>query len=340
MHIIFEREKALLSLGEKTWKINYINDNEIILTYEHSDILVNLYSVAQDDESKNMFLRSLMYYLVNDKEEVKEEWLGNSIRIIHTFSCTSALVFFTLLQLGSRDNIFNGLKTLMDESDRTKREHITLVSFLDDLASYKNNYFDIELISFLLTFSKRQPNSFSHDFNSLVDRLKLSLANYGYDEIKKNILGINVEINKDKEQLLTLFSKYGFDQKYEGFLNEIDEFINLNNNYISSGMIGNLRSFMEGLLTDLAKRIASRNKEDIPKNEKLGYMGNIRNYLKNKLELSDNDNKLINSYIDVLHIEGGHSFTSEIEYFRLSKNIGIEISLFILSKAKNLNLLD
>jgi hypothetical protein len=33
-----------------------------------------------------------------------------------------------------------------------------------------------------------------------------------------------------------------------------------------------------------------------------------------------------------LHEEGGHSFVSEKEYFRLSRNIAIEIALFVLSK--------
>jgi hypothetical protein len=47
----------------------------------------------------------------------------------------------------------------------------------------------------------------------------------------------------------------------------------------------------------------------------------------------------MNKYVDILHSEGGHSFTSNVEYFRLAKNIGIEISLFLLSKARNLKLL-
>jgi hypothetical protein len=104
-------------------------------------------------------------------------------------------------------------------------------------------------------------------------------------------------------------------------------------------MVGNMRSFIEELVTDLARKIAANSNEEIPKIKDMSAMGCNRNYLKIKLELSDNDNQLINKYIDVLHTEGGHSFISNVEYFRLAKNIGIEISLFLISKANNLNLL-
>jgi hypothetical protein len=167
----------------------------------------------------------------------------------------------------------------------------------------------------------------------------LDLANLGYEEVKKSILNVNIEINRDKEKLISIFSNNGFDQKYEKLLKEIDDYINTNSTIVTSGMIGNMRSFMEDLLTDLARKIAANNNEQIPEEEK-SHMGNIRKYLKSKLELSDNDNHLINKYIDVLHSEGGHSFMANVEYFRLAKNIGIEIGLFLLSKTNNLNLLN
>ena len=173
----------------------------------------------------------------------------------------------------------------------------------------------------------------------MVASVKLDLANLGYEEIKESILNVNIEINRDKEKLITIFSNNGFDQKYKKLLNEIDEYINTNSAIVTSGMIGNMRSFMEDLVTDLARKIAANNNEQIPENKDMGHMGNIRNYLRSKLELSNNDNQLINKYIEILHSEGGHSFMANIEYFRLAKNIGIEIGLFLLSRANNLNLL-
>ena len=97
-------------------------------------------------------------------------------------------------------------------------------------------------------------------------------------------------------------------------------------------MISNLRTFMGNLLKDVAGRIAQKESETIPTIQGCGEMGNIRGYLKIKLNLSAKDDKFIDSFVDILHSEGGHAFMSEKEYFRLARNIAIEISLFILSK--------
>ena len=97
-------------------------------------------------------------------------------------------------------------------------------------------------------------------------------------------------------------------------------------------MIGNLRIFMADIFKDIARRISTKLEEEIPKIPNRAEMGNIRVYLKGKINLSDNEDKFINSFIDILHTEGGHSFTSEKIYFRLARNIAIEIALLVLSK--------
>jgi hypothetical protein len=86
------------------------------------------------------------------------------------------------------------------------------------------------------------------------------------------------------------------------------------------------------LFTDIAKKVSEANNEEIPKLPNHGEIGNARSYLKQNLELTDKDNKFIDSFLDTLHNESGHSFLSEKEYFRLARNIAIEILLFILSK--------
>ena len=44
----------------------------------------------------------------------------------------------------------------------------------------------------------------------------------------------------------------------------------------------------------------------------------------------------INQFINILHNEGGHDFISEKEYFRLARNIAVEIDLLLLSKYERL----
>jgi len=336
INLIFEREKILLKTKGKTWDIDKNSDSII---YEHSDTLVNLYTNLQSYELKEKFILNLFYFFMNEEEMLNKEWINDNEYEIISFSSISALVFYTLLQLGFQDKIIKQIMSLTDSCKVKYWTNVTLSYFLYDLVSTGKNYYNLELFTTLLYFTKNQYSNFCQSYCDLLSDLQIKLTNVGYEEIKKNISGVNIEINRDKEKLITIFSNNNFNEKYEHLLQEIDEYINTNSTIVTSGMVGNMRSFMEDLVIDLARKIASNNNEQIPENTDKGHIGNIRDYLKNKLELSDKDNQLINKYIEVLHSEGGHSFISNVEYFRLAKNIGIEIGLFLLSKASNLNLL-
>jgi len=336
INLIFDRENILLKTKGKTW---YINKNDDSIIYEHSDTLVNLYTNLQDDELKEVFLDYLSDKFREDKEEVYVTQIDRNNYEIDSFSSSGALVFYTLLQLGFKDKLIEYIINRNNFCLNYNCTNVTLCKFLYDLTYTKKNYCDFELSTILLYFSKNQINKYGSSYYKILSELQIYFANIGYEEIKRSISGVNIEINRDKEKLITIFSNNNFDEKYERLLQEIDEYINTNSTIVTSGMIGNMRSFMEDLVTDLARKIAAKNNEQIPENTDKGHMGNIRDYLKTKLELSDKDNQLINKYIEVLHSEGGHSFTSNVEYFRLAKNIGIEIGLFLLTKASKLDLL-
>jgi len=336
IQIVLEREKMLLSNNEKTWLIDSENNNQII--YEHADTLINIFSGLQDEEQKTVFRNRLIEFFIYDREITKTTPININDCEILLFSSVNALIFYTFYKLGLIKELTYCLSKRIDYCRISDYSNVTLVYFLFDLP-VTVKYFNIELITPLLNFIKCQPKGKCSSYDNILLKLQYTFVNTGYTEVKESILGVNIEINKDKEKLVTMFSNYSFDQKYESFLKEIDEYINTNSNIVASGMIGNMRSFMEDLITDIARKIAINSNEEIPENDNMGPMGNFRSYLKTKMELSDKDNQLINKYIDVLHSEGGHSFTSNIEYFRLAKNIGIEISLFLLSKIKNLNLI-
>lgn len=61
---------------------------------------------------------------------------------------------------------------------------------------------------------------------------------------------------------------------------------------------------------------------------------NSLDYTKINLGLSPVDEKLIDSFISILYAEGKHAFLSEKRYFIFTKNMGIEISYFLLSRLK------
>jgi hypothetical protein len=337
IEIVFEREKILLTNKKIPWSVQGSNNNTILI-YETANTLINLYESLSDFELKNIFIDYLSKSFIEDNEVVFA-YENNFSSDVQSFSSTAALTFFVLLALGFKDKLIDAIKVRQGEPTEFSDTNITLMSFLLDLSKLNDRFLDLDIVPMLLDFIQRQVPRFTPYDDKLKNQLLLSLTNIGYEKVKENILNINIEINKDKEKLISIFSSYGFDNKYAVLLQEIDDYINTNSAIVSSGMIGNMRSFMEDLITDLARKISANFNEQIPEGEKSGPMGNNRNYLKMKLELSKNDNDLINKYVDILHSEGGHSFTSNVEYFRLAKNIGIEISLFLLSKANNLKAL-
>lgn len=153
-----------------------------------------------------------------------------------------------------------------------------------------------------------------------------------YDILKTQLETFNEELNIHKEQIIGIILKYGFPLEMEKFLLEIDELPELSNwQSVNSGMIGNLRSFFEALVKSIAEKIFTKTGEEYPKDSSKSELGNKRAYIKKHLILSDNDDKLITSFVSILHQEGGHAFTSQKRYFVMTKNIGIEIAYFLLS---------
>ena len=331
INIIFEKEVDDLSNFKLTYMLKKKNEDYYI-KYEHSDTLIEIYSDIQSNEDmKNEFIKTLEKYV----EESNDGTIWKSGKG-YSYISLSSLCFYTLIRLGLNKNAINSLK------NRGKKAGVisgNIFQLFYCIFNEKETYFkDLKEINELIEILKElnwcdRYNINERDDAKMYKNSALSiLRSSAYNIVKRSIKKINIEINKDKKEVETIIKYLNFDNKYNRLLGEIDKFINTESEILSSGMIGNLRSFMEDLLTDIAKKIASVKNEEIPKYENLGHMGNIRTYLKINLELSDNDNSLINKFIDVLHNNGGHSFVSNKDYFRLSKNIAIEISLLLLSK--------
>jgi hypothetical protein len=322
MNIIIEKEFDERKRVVSTYCSHRMEGNGVIV-YEHSDTLMTLFSTIQtDSELKEVFIAML--------ETGVQNAIDIEIRIadINTNASIMSLCFYTLVRLGFTERALDALEKRKDEAG----DIFYLISIImqEDFI-----FFNDKEIFRLLTIIRELPSS-TWNPRPRADSLKqylISILNKSsYDIIKRKLKGVNIEINQDKNKVGEMLTSFGLDPKYDKLLGVIDQFIYSDNEIITAGMIGNLRSFMENLFTDLAKKIAISENEEIPKYEGLKEMGCIRKYLKTKLELSDNDHRFINAFICILHSEGGHSFISNKEYFRLTKNIGIEIVLLLLYK--------
>lgn len=257
----------------------------------------------------------------------------------------ASLAFYFMLKTGRNDVIVRALEAKMKESmyldtytDSGETIEFEAYKCIDEVEGLFNDvlifmhvepvYFDEVLLDMLIAIvdcNFPKPLNIKEEFENKIITLK-------YNRLKNLLETFNEELNIHKEQVIGIISKYGFPLEMENFLLEIDELPELSNwRSVNSGMIGNLRSFFEALVKSIAEKILAKTGEEYSKDSSKGELGNKRAYIKKNLMLSDNDDKLITSFVNILHQEGGHAFTSEKRYFVMTKNIGIEIAYFLLS---------
>ena len=310
LKIVFDKEEDDLEKDGHTYYHKGTRAKDI--TYPNSEILIELFSGLGNDTLKSYFIDFIEKSIITTNEV-----LSGTGRIIGI----SVLCFYVLIKLGYIDGAIESL-------NRRKKTWIGIYYLLTEIIDL--NYFNsIQLKE----ISKKIESEKGNSFHQIYRNLQSNLVQARFEIFKSKIRKINVEINQDKKAVTEKIDLFGLSSNYNELLSCIDNFILTDTSkVVNAGMISNLITFIADLFRDIAKRIVEIEHEAIPKIEGRAEMGNIRGYLKIKLELSDTDNKFIDSFVDVLHQEGGHSFMSEKEYFRLSKNIAIEIALFVLSK--------
>jgi hypothetical protein len=333
LEIIFDKEKTDLKTCDTIITEARKRETDFFVTsylknYSNSDRLKNFYYYLDNEEDKLSFIRRLEKEIIDsDEDEIKFDKVQSSL-YRKTFNGLSKLCFYTLLQLGFTDE---ALETFINRKKRCYGLFTLLMNI--DLEDY---FTTGQLNKLYSKVNQWNPENIVTK-NLLLNNIKNSRLKRFDQKIKYR----NIEINQDKKAVTEKITLLGFDEKYNTLLVEIDDFLNDEKHHsINSGMISNLRAFMCDLMTDIAKKISAEKNEEIPKIPNHQEIGNARKYLKLNLALTNEDDKFIDSFVDILHNEGGHAFLSEKEYFRLARNIAIEISLFVLSKYEKITLLE
>jgi hypothetical protein len=318
--IIFDIERNNYSSDRFSYikRIESPDSNNFHLEWETHTTLKKLFNnIEKDPKSREIFIDVLKKELLNS-------------------SRASSLAFYFLLKIGKNLDI---ILTIDKRIDLIK---INLYDvYINDLFKdiqkfmhYEPVYFDDGTLVFLKALNERV-GSTSYNPQYEFDR---EINSIRYNRLKNELEGGNEEINIHKEQVIDMSSKFGFPSELGRFLLEIDKASELPDwESINSGMISNLRAFFEDLTKNIAATVKQITNKEYPKDSKKGEMGNLRHYIKDNLKLSDYDDKLVDAFVEILHKEGGHAFLSEKRYFLLTKNIGIEIAYFLLSKLKDLS---
>jgi hypothetical protein len=316
LEIVFEKEKQDQWDGHPTFIVSNIK-GKYNINYPHAETLIQLYLPVRTNQRQKALLVEAL------KKEVKDSEILFWTKF-KTYVGTAPLCFYTLVKIGYVTEAIASLK---------KRKEGCEGLFHLILQILPMNFFDTTQLKDILSKAKQNDNTEFWGSPTNAAELIKKIVNLRYEIFSKKIREINVEINQDKKIVNEKITYLGFDPSYNELLNGIDGFLDTDTEkFINAGMISNLRNFTADLLKDIAHKIAEKEHEKIIVNKSLSEMGNIRKYLKKKLNLSDKENKFVDSFVDILHAEGGHSFMSEKEYFRLARNIAIEIVLFILSK--------
>jgi len=315
LEVIFQRELFELKTRET---FNPEMDNR----YPHLDYLIKIYlDIENNDDLKHPFISYIFPKLHESKEYFRDR--------IHTPYSICRLSFVFLLQIDSYENAIRGLKI---RADRNMGYH-SIIDFIPALFKYYNPKFSsVQLQTLNKLVTNHRPGS---SVRGISKALK-AIHDKRFNILKDKIDFQNIEINRDKQEVIKKIDKIGINDDINKFFYDLEDYIISGKPQDYAGKIAVFRNVMCDFYIDLAKIISNIAGEQIPDyshiNKSMQEIGKSKYYIKDKLELTDNEHKFINAFVSILQEEGGHSFGSEKEYLRLSKNIAIEIILFILTK--------
>ncbi len=312
---VFEKEMLDLQLGNILWRIKLLQGKKFI-DYPNSDTLTDIFAtVHKDDQLSKSFLDLMQNRVEWDQENEPSPGICLTV---------SALCFYTLIKLG-----FSGLAL---ESFITRLQSSNcILRIISDLLQEDVRHFDSLQLALLHEGLKRM--EVSSNLEKERATIISNLVTKRYELLKKQIRNINVEINYDKKTVIEKIAIFDFDQKYIQFLQELDLFITQETaDIIEFTMIEKFRVFMEGFIHELAARLSGILKTPLVQEKGEDRTMAALEYLNLYLGLSERDNIFICSFIDLLHAEGGQVFLSSRDFFRLIRNIAIEIALLLVKK--------
>ena len=290
--------------------------DEIKLDYETLDVMLMLYdNIRLNEENQELFIEKISSYIGKGE-------MGTSLSIE------------ILIKIGKIDNVITLL--LNATNKKVLMQFYECVSIIDKLLYFEYYLFSVDDLKNLKVIFKKYYNVIVHEAYSavppiqkVIDRITLLL----YEHTKK-VLGLktNFEINYDREKVKEKINEFNFDPNLAIALDEIDEYYHRKalNEFEYSMAIAPLREFFNTLIENICKKIYEKTKEKYPTSENT-KIANLRVYMKTHLELQK-EHQLINKLIDMINYTGSHSLISEREYFRLTKNVSIEMALLLLTK--------
>ena len=303
-------------------------NEELTKDTDNSFHLLIQYYHSLDDLGKTIFEDIVVNYNISDTIEIDGD--GNIIIDWYSTLCVKTVLYIwkikEFINIQSDKNTILWYKLLSDID-----EILWLIEWED-----KNLYGD--KLKYIL--GKLNPYFYYDRQKQIIfDYIKginKKLLDWKIWNIKVKVNQVDVEIESDQNKVIELIEEFWFDPQLNKFLTDLrNKNIAEEDELQFAWTIGTFRDFFGRVIIEIAQKIAEFSSEIIPEYEWITSPISIaRKYIQDKWSLSDKENKFINDYIEILHKEWWHNMFSNKDYFRLTKNIGIEILYMLLSKTK------
>lgn len=318
--------------------INYVPFFQVDIVQDTSQVtfvnnqvnsLVKLY-VQLSPKDKITFLKDIQSFLEVDGNDMNNIVTAYNF-LIHNGQCDIAFNKITISFSSFKHNIILGKVCLLvseilkNEWNIIPKDQINILyKWADDTLNHKNA---------LGTNFRSMPSLFS--FASLnLKELHKKLNIVKMLELNDRIfVGTNDEINTDQKALKNEFKKHNFPTDLSEALDKIDFKISTaNDNFDFKGAIDLIRSFTERLFQYISitinvvegKKVNEKDSEAVTKF-----------FIENKL-ISDDQGKMIVALRHFLSNEGVHRLKSRPDDARLSRNMAVEMSLYLVLRLKDI----
>lgn len=300
---------------ERTWSI----ENGKI-DFKRCEDIISVYNTLSSTEEKEALIDLLGF-------QIKDTNLDRWFKIV---------CFISLYQLGYGDEALECL-------ENSGSLPVSIIYPIKDLLESDITFFNSDDLKVLLRvfrwINDRERNweniAATHNTIELINNLR-------YKNLLHRLNVTVTEINNDRKRVSEYLKEFWFEEKYNKTLTLLDKFMGNegDEDLIPGWAIWTLREFFKSFYIDLAKKIAQINSlNEVPKNTKsTEEIGHAVNYIWKEFGLSWDEEKLLKWYTEIVNNSWSHSMLSEKKYLRLTRNIGIEIWLFMLSKLKDYSL--
>lgn len=268
----------------------------------NATILLKLYSSLKTDDKEN-FKSIVLSYMSKDSQYAQQAYL----------------IFFVLYRVGETIRAIEQARLNL----KGNLGFNNMLAMLSQIITYEHSFIGKELFQQIKRVMHGEDDTF--ELFEKINSAELEL-------LKKDLVDVNPEINKDREKVINLWQEKFGSGEIPSVINEVEE-------YFSGGdftqtkfatCIDRVRILLVEALRGIAVGISLKNgdKKIDGKTDEHG----VFDYLRSKKFLSDNEWQLIRALHGIASDKGAHKIIALKEYARITKNMVYEILLVVLSK--------